>query len=114
SSSLHPLAVGAPGRPLAVAGATRIDLATFLEHVRGVAALLPPGHHAVNLCEDRYRFLVGFCAVALRGQVNLLPPSRAPAVVAEEQQRHARAWCLGDIAPDQLPAGVLALPEVLQ
>ncbi|WP_433852933.1 AMP-binding protein [Stenotrophomonas nitritireducens] len=113
SSSLHPLAVGAPGRPLAVAGATRIDLATFLEHVRGVAALLPPGHHAVNLCEDRYRFLVCFCAVALRGQVNLLPPSRAPAVVAEVQQRHAQTWCLGDTAPDPLPAGWFALPEDL-
>lgn len=113
SSSLLPLAVGAPGRPLAVAGASRIDLATFLEHVRGVAALLPPGRHAVNLCEDRYRFLVGFCAVALRGQVNLLPPSRAPAVVAEVQQRHAQAWCLGDTAPDPLPAGWFALPEEL-
>ncbi len=81
--------------------------------MRGVAALLPPGRHAVNLCEDRYRFLVGFCAVALRGQVNLLPPSRAPAVVAEVQQRHDQAWCLGDAAPDPLPAGWFALPEEL-
>ncbi len=113
SSSLHPLAVGAPARPLAASAAWRVDLATFVEHVRGVAALLPPGRHAVNLCEDRYRFLVGFCAVALRGQVNLLPPSRAPAVVAEVQQRHAQAWCLGDTAPDPLPAGWFALPQEL-
>lgn len=113
SPSLHPLAVGAPGRPLAATAAGWIDLATFFEHVRGVAALLPAGRHAVNLCEDRYRFLVGFCAIALRGQVNLLPPSRAPAVVAEVQQRHAQAWCLGDTAPDPLPAGWFGLPEEL-
>ncbi|WP_425529483.1 AMP-binding protein [Stenotrophomonas nitritireducens] len=113
SPAPHPLAVGAPGRPLAAIATSRIDLSTFLEHVRGVAALLPPGRHAVNLCEDRYRFLVGFCAVALRGQVNLLPPSRAPAVVAEVQQRHDQAWCLGDAAPDPLPAGWFALPEEL-
>lgn len=113
SSCLHPLAVGAPARPLAAGAGARIDLATFLEHVRGVAALLPPGRHAVNLCEDRYRFLVGFCAIALRGQVNLLPPSRAPAVVADVQRRHDQAWCLGDSAPDPLPDGWFALPEVL-
>ncbi len=105
--------MGEPARPLAIAGGGRIDLSTFFEHVRGVAALLPPGRHAVNLCEDRYRFLVGFCAVALRGQVNLLPPSRAPAVVAEVQQHHAQAWCLGDTAPDPLPAGWFALPAEL-
>ena len=42
----------------------------------GVAAALPAGRHVVNLCEDRYRFLVAFCAVALRGQTTLLPPAR--------------------------------------
>ncbi|WP_425478962.1 AMP-binding protein [Stenotrophomonas daejeonensis] len=113
SPSRHPLAVGEPARLLAIAGGERIDLSMFFEHVRGVAALLPPGRHAVNLCEDRYRFLVGFCAIALRGQVNLLPPSRAPAVVAEVQRRHERTWCLGDRAPDPLPADWFVLPAEL-
>ena len=110
-SSAFPLVVGALDRPLAVV--PQVDLATFCEHVRGVAALLPPGLHAVNLCEDRYRFLVAFCAVALRGQVNLLPPSRAPAVVAEVQQRHSQTWCIGDTALDPLPDGWFALPAEL-
>ena len=113
SSSPHSLAIGELARPFAAAAGWQADLATFFEHVRGVAALLPPGRHAVNLCEDRYRFLVAFCAVALRGQVNLLPPSRAPAVVAEVQQRHAQAWCLGDVAPDPLPQDWFQLPQEL-
>ena len=41
----------------------------------------PTGRYAINLCEDRYRFLVAFCAAAVRGQTTLLPPSRAPAVI---------------------------------
>ena len=71
-----PLALADPPAEPAVQPAGNIDLATFVRHVHGVAALLPEGKHAINLSEDRYRFLVGFCAVALRGQVTLLPPSR--------------------------------------
>ncbi|MDQ3159416.1 MAG: AMP-binding protein, partial [Pseudomonadota bacterium] len=36
------------------------------------------------------------CAVGLRGQVNLLPPSRAPGVVAETLAHHPEAYALGD------------------
>ena len=49
-----------------------ITRATFLAHVRGVAALLPDAPFALNLCEDRYRFLVAFCAVALRGHARVV------------------------------------------
>ena len=65
----------------------RIALDRFLVDVQGVAAGLPEAACAINLCEDRYRFLVAFCAIALRGQINLLPPSRAPQPV-----RHRRRW----------------------
>ena len=42
----------------------------FIADVQALAKLLPPAHYAVNLCQDRYRFLVAFCAVALAGQTN--------------------------------------------
>ena len=83
ASALQPLAVGDAQRRIVWEGESPVSLQTFLAQVRGVAAALPAGRHAVNLCEDRYRFLVAFCAVALRGQVTLLPPSRAPAVVTD-------------------------------
>jgi len=76
-----------------------IDLDRFAREVRGVAAGLPDARHAINLCEDRYRFLVAFCAAALRGQTTLLPPSRAPAVVGDVLTQHADAYCLGDGPP---------------
>ena len=92
-----PLAAGAGGRLLAFGGAGgAVPLGRFLGQVRALAARLPDTGHAINLCEDRYRFLVAFCAAAVRGQATLLPPSRAPDAVAEVARRHPGAYCLGD------------------
>ncbi len=108
-----PLATGDAARAIAFDGAQPIVLGRFLAQVRALAALLPPGQHAINLCEDRYRFLVAFCAVAVRGQTTLLPASRAPAVIADALHRHADSYCLGDDAPGDAPARYWRLPAVL-
>ncbi len=73
-----------------------IELERFAREVRGVAGLLPEARFALNLCEDRYRFIVALCAAALRGQTTLLPPSRAPAVVAEMLAQHGESYALVD------------------
>lgn len=90
-----PLASGPAGRPLAF-GRAGIALDAFLADVRGVAALLPDRPYAVNLCEDRYRFLVAFAAATARGQVTLLPPSRTRAAIDEIRRHHPDSYCLGD------------------
>ena len=108
-----PLATGGEARIIAFDGAIQVPLALFFAHVRGVAAGLPAGAHAINLCEDRYRFLVAFCAVAVRGQTTLLPPSRAPAVIAEELQRHAGSYCIGDVALAETPPRYWRMPQEL-
>jgi acyl-coenzyme A synthetase/AMP-(fatty) acid ligase len=107
------LAEGDAQRVIAFDGIRRIPLLQFMAQVRAVADLLPDGRHAINLCEDRYRFLVAFCAVAVRGQVTLLPPSRAPGVIADELRRHPDSYCLGDSAFDDLPPQYRRLPDVL-
>ncbi|WP_395679541.1 AMP-binding protein [Dokdonella sp.] len=76
------LAQAAPDRVFAWSQGRAITLGEFLADVHAAAAVLPPGD-AINLCEDRYAFLVAFCAVACRGHANLLPASRAPQAVAE-------------------------------
>lgn len=112
-----PLASGDPARLLALAGGRPVRLHEFLGHVRGVAALLPEAGHAVNLCEDRYRFLVVFCAVALRGQTTLMPPSRTPATIQQVRQRYPHSYCIGDgsvCGCGPVPAGhYVQLPGVL-
>jgi acyl-coenzyme A synthetase/AMP-(fatty) acid ligase len=108
------LAMGDGSRPIAFDADGPIPLQRFLAQARALAALLPEGRHAINLCEDRYRFLLAFCAVALRGQVTLLPASRAPATIAEEAARHADSYCLGDsAAAGPAPPRYWHLPEPL-
>jgi acyl-coenzyme A synthetase/AMP-(fatty) acid ligase len=91
-----PLAAGAATRAVAFDRDSEITLSAFLDHVRGLAATLPDRPCALNLCEDRYRFLVAFCAVALRGQTTLLPPSRTRAAIDEVRAQHPDSYCLGD------------------
>lgn len=94
-----PLATGDAARTIAVVAGERISLGRFLAEVRGLAARLPDRRHAVNLCEDRYRFLVAFCAVAARGQTTLLPPSRTRAAIDDVRAQHPDSYCLGDVDP---------------
>jgi acyl-coenzyme A synthetase/AMP-(fatty) acid ligase len=85
-----------PRRIVAFDGSRRIAAGDFLAEVAEVARELPAHRHALNLCEDRYAFLVAFCAVALRGQANLLPHSRAQEVVTEMLARYPDSYCLGE------------------
>ncbi len=87
-----------------------VSAGAFLAHVRAVAASLPPAAAAVNLCEDRYAFLVAFCAIALRGQANLLPSSRAPQAVDEVMAAHPGCYAVGELALSPAPAGYQRLP----
>ncbi len=65
------------------AGRTVVDSDRFMAMASALATRLPDGPAALNLCERRDNFLLAFVALLIRGQVCLLPPSRAPAVVAE-------------------------------
>jgi acyl-coenzyme A synthetase/AMP-(fatty) acid ligase len=98
-------------RALAWRDGRAIDAAEFLADVAKVAAVLPPARSAVNLCVDRYAFLVAFCAVLARGQTNLLPPSRAPQAIAETLAANPGSYVLGECAAAAMPRFV-ALPPL--
>ncbi len=89
-----------------------VSAATFLAHVHHVAATLPAADSAVNLCEDRYAFLVAFCAIIVRGQTNLLPPSRARQAVDEVMASHPGCYALGEQWLEPAPAGYLRMPAL--
>ena len=84
-----PLVAGDPARVVVFDGSTRVTLGQFLAQARALAERLPEARCVAHLSEDRYRFLLGFCAAALRGQVALLPPSGAPQTLADVIQAHA-------------------------
>lgn len=99
-----PLAAGDGARTLVFGPGGPVALDAFLRRAHALAARLPEARHAILLCEDRHRFLLGFCAAALRGQAVLLPPSRAPACIADILARHAGSHCLDDEAVDAVLA----------
>ena len=83
--------------------ATRLQ---FLHDVLWVAKSLPDHANVINVCDDRYLFMVGFAAAILRGQVSLLPPSRVPGAVMAIATEYADSYLLGDS-----PVGDGALPQ---
>lgn len=107
-----PLLVGTLTRPVAWREGRPVSAAAFLGHVHQVAALLPEADSAVNLCEDRYAFLVAFAALVVRGQANLLPPSRAPHAVDEVMAGHPGSYAIGELALSPAPAGYLRMPPL--
>lgn len=83
-------------RIVAWRGREAVDAARFLGDVAAIAAALPERSHAINLCEDRYAFLATFCAIASRGQINLLPAARTPAAIEETLAAYAGSYAIGD------------------
>lgn len=106
------LSAADPARVLAWRDGNAVSAAQFLAHVHAVASRLPMATAAVNLCEDRYSFMVAFCAIVLRGQTNLLPSSRAPQAVDEVMAAHPGCYALGEQALDPAPSGYRQLPPL--
>ena len=88
-----------------------ISAGTFIGEVHALAKLLPTAQYAVNLCEDRYRFIVAFCAVALAGQTNLLPSSRAPQAIAETLHAYSGSYALSERTLQPAATREFVLPQ---
>jgi acyl-coenzyme A synthetase/AMP-(fatty) acid ligase len=106
------LSAADPSRVLVRRHGEAVTAARFLAQVQAVAAGLPAAAAVVNLCEDRYAFLVAFCAIVLRGQINLLPSSRAPQAVDEVMAAHPGCYALGEQALDPAPPGYRLMPSL--
>ena len=101
------LADVSPQRAIAWRGRRVVTVGQFLADVSALAAQLPVAQAAVNLCDDRYAFLVAFAALLARGQTNLLPPSRAAHAIDETLAAHPDSYTLGDADLDPVPPGYL-------
>ncbi len=108
-----PLLVRAePSRILAWRDGHAVSVGGFLADVAAVAATLPPHADAINLCEDRYAFLVALCAVACRGRTNLLPSARTPQAIGEILAGHPGSYALSDVEPPSLDGRGMRLPPL--
>ncbi len=81
-----------------------VSVADFVADVAHLRAALPAGRHVLNVCGDRYRFLVGFAAAAVDGRVSLLPSTRNADTIAQLRAFAPDAFCLCDSDTDiELP-----------
>jgi acyl-coenzyme A synthetase/AMP-(fatty) acid ligase len=103
AGSLH-VALGAVDRQTVRSRTATLTAGHLLSRADSLARVLPGGPAAVNLCERRDNFLVGFLALLIRGQVCLLPPSRAPSVVAEVLQGQPGSYLIDDSMVDRFSA----------
>src|SRR5699024_5066851 len=113
ASSLLPL-LGTTDMTRAVAWrhGESVTAGVFLAHVAQVAKQLPRACHVINLCDDRYAFLVAFCAALTQGQTNLLPPSRAPQAVTDIMAAHPGCYTVGEQHLSVAPPGHVYLPSL--
>ncbi|HEX5802790.1 MAG TPA: AMP-binding protein, partial [Azospira sp.] len=77
-----------------------LSVARFLADVDHLAAQFPAGGHLLNLCQDRYRFMVGLAAGLVAGRISLLPSSHTPETVRQLLAFAPDTFCLYDDAGD--------------
>lgn len=85
-----------PSATFAWCAGRQIMVSQFLAEAAQLAASLPGRSHILNLCTDRYRFVVGFAAALLRGQTSLLPPNYTADFVVRLGKRYPDLYCLTD------------------
>jgi len=68
----------------------------FLQHVESLSKALPEAKHAINLCDNRYVFLVALCAVILRQQTNLLPSNKNTETQKRLAARYSSTYLIHD------------------
>ena len=92
-----------------------ITVRQWLHDVQVLAERLPPDcTHVLNVCRNRYLFLVGLGAGIVSGRVSLQPSSLAPEAVRHLLQHAPRPVCLHDGESEGLEALMPLLPITRQ
>jgi len=91
-----PLLSHGAGERVAFWGGQPICREVYLGHVRRLAGELPDAQFAINLCDNRYTFMIALAAAMLRGQTTLLPPARTSKVVEELAADYSGSYCALD------------------
>lgn len=68
----------------------------FLQHVETLSKRLPDQQYPINLCHDRYHFMVAFAATIIRNQVNLLPLNQTAGEVTKLCSEYTDSYILSD------------------
>lgn len=73
-----------------------ITVHQFLADVAQLRALLLPGRHVLNICRDRYRFMVGLAATMTANKISILPSTYTRETVSRLVRFAPDLFCLSD------------------
>lgn len=96
-----------PGDVIAIRKGRGVTAAEFLAQVAGLARGLPGAGAVINICDDRYHFMVGFAAALTRGLATLLPPNPLDETVHAIYRRWSGSCVLTDVPGRRLDAPVV-------
>jgi acyl-coenzyme A synthetase/AMP-(fatty) acid ligase len=98
-------------RPIAYTPQGPVSVGQFVADVLQLMPLLPREAAVLNVCQDRYRFLVGLMATLTLGRVSLLPTSHTPEMVRELINFTPDIVCLHDGSASDIALGLIAYPD---
>lgn len=102
-----------PDEPIAWRGGRSVSAGEFLADVRALAERLPRRRHLLNLCDDRYRFLVALGAALANGQITLLVPNRTQKLLDQIEEAYPDLACVAETAVPLVNGAAIAYPERL-
>jgi acyl-coenzyme A synthetase/AMP-(fatty) acid ligase len=75
-----------------------VSVNQFLANAFSLSKNLPNSTQVLNLCDNPYRFFLGFVAALIKGQTNILPPNKAFKTLRSIALQFQGAYCLTDTA----------------
>jgi acyl-coenzyme A synthetase/AMP-(fatty) acid ligase len=88
------------GLPFCLCSSSNLSRADLMAHAMAISEKLPDGAYAINLCQDRYLFIVAYLAVCIRKQISLLPANHAPKTIIHLQKAYPGSYTLSDNKTD--------------
>ncbi|MDF1582934.1 MAG: AMP-binding protein [Methyloprofundus sp.] len=73
-----------------------LSRADLLAHAIALSKKLPAKSYAINLCQDRYLFIVAYLAVCLRQKISLLPANQTAKTLADLTINYPDSYILSD------------------
>ena len=70
--------------------------ADLLAHAVSLSEKLPEKSYVINLCQDRYLFIVAYLAVCIRQQTSLLPLNQTPEILLNLTASYPDSYILSD------------------
>ncbi len=84
-----------------------VRASAFLADAHALAARLPASGHVLNLCRDRYLFVVTLAAALLRGRACLLSGDPSPAMLAGLSEQYPGSVAIADDSDVGVPCPII-------